>query len=202
MVENRRFKRLNANWVVKLRATRYTDTSVKRMQERIRNISIGGVYIETSVPFDVGTHVDLVFAIPGREGRISTKGIVRWSNDGRSKEHPVGMGIEFLEVSTPTREVLEQYIAADSTKKLLEPILRTPVHCNLLRIYGRKIGGQFKVDVLAQFLACSNAQLLEAINDFSSLRLILFSGDTVEFVKSEDADLAEAIRSWNTAASP
>lgn len=194
--DQRRYKRLNTNWVVRIRATRYTDTSVRRMREHIRNISVGGVYIETSVPLDVGTHIELVFAVPGRPGQVHTKGVVRWSNDGHNKDQPVGMGIEFLEVSTSEREAIQAYIANQGSKEILESLLQTPVHQNLLRLYCRKVGEQFDLDVLASFLSCPKSQLLEAVRDFARMQLVAFSNDTVAFLRPESGELSEAIQRW------
>lgn len=172
------------------------------MKEKIRNISSGGVYIETAVPFDVGTHLDLVFAIPGRPGQYRVKGIVRWANRGDDAGRPVGMGIEFLEVATSTREAIREYVAQETSKQILEPLLKTALHRNLLRIYGRKVGEQYGVDVLAEFLGCTKAALLDTVREFAKRRLMAYSNDVVSFLRPEDGELAEAVERWVRTESP
>lgn len=194
--ENRKFKRLNTNWGVKIRAVKYTETNVRRMQERIKNISIGGVFIETVVPLDIGTHVEFSFQIPGRPGEVHAKGIVKWANDGHLQAMPVGMGIEFLEVATSSKEAIHDYVQTEATKEAMTPLLRTDAHQSLLKIYCRKIGESFPVDVLAQFLGCKPAQLLEAVRDYAAVRLVTFANNTVTFVACEDSELAKSIDAW------
>lgn len=199
--DNRKYKRLATNWGVKIRATKYTETTVRRMQERIKNISTGGVFIETAVPLDVGTHVEFSFQMPGRTDEIHAKGIVKWANAGHLQGMPVGMGIEFLEVATHSKEAIQDYVATESTKEALAPLVRSEAHRNLLKIYCRKIGESFPVDVLAQFLGCKPVQLLDAVRDYAAARLVTFANNTVTFVSCEDADLAKSIDAWYQAAS-
>ncbi|GEM_PF-1923152 len=201
-IEQRRFKRLDTNWVVRIRATRFTDTSIERMRDHIRNVSTGGVFIETTMPFEIGTHVELVFAIPQRTGQFTVKGVVRWSNAGRERNRPLGMGVEFLEVTSSTRAAIEDYIAEAGAKRILEPLVRTTVHRNLLRIHVRRVGEQFNLDVLAQFLGCSKRALQDAVRSFAKLGLITIQNDLVAFVAVKDRELADAIRNWNQATNP
>lgn len=59
---------------------------------RVRDLSIGGVFISTPTPPPVGTIVKLLFALP--EGEVRIEGIVRYA------ESKKGMGLEFTHMGT------------------------------------------------------------------------------------------------------
>ena len=65
---------------------------------RIRNLSFGGVFIETHKPPSVGAKAEIDFLV--EEGRIITKAVVRHV-DGVS-----GMGLEFTGVAQEDRSHL------------------------------------------------------------------------------------------------
>ncbi|MDY6988277.1 MAG: PilZ domain-containing protein [Thermodesulfobacteriota bacterium] len=68
--------------------------------ERIRNISMGGVFIKTSAPVSHGEHVTLIFSLPNKAGPVKINGHVVW----KAAE---GVGVEFKE---PLGEELKQVI--------------------------------------------------------------------------------------------
>jgi hypothetical protein len=55
---------------------------------RVRDLSIGGVFVSTPVPPPVGTTVKLLFAVP--EGEVRVEGVVRYADSKK------GMGVEFV----------------------------------------------------------------------------------------------------------
>jgi hypothetical protein len=66
-----------------------------RNVSRVRDLSVGGVFISTTIPVPVGTEVDLLFTQPEGETRIH--GIVRYA-DGKS-----GVGVEFTRMGEVDR---------------------------------------------------------------------------------------------------
>ena len=62
---------------------------------RIRNLSFGGVFIETQKPQSVGAKAEIDFLV--EEGQIRTKGVVRHVESAR------GMGLEFTGVAQEDR---------------------------------------------------------------------------------------------------
>jgi uncharacterized protein (TIGR02266 family) len=190
--ETRKFKRLDANWVVKLRATQHAELQ----EHRIKNISLGGVFIETTMPLEIGNYIELTFKVPGYSETVCAKGVIRWSNDGRMAGQPVGMGIEFLEVASVAQQAIEGYISSHTRYDVLKPILRSKLHRNFLRLYCGEIGKRFSVDTLMQELECKSAQLLEVVLDFTSFKLVRFSESTVTFLVAETPELAELLKDW------
>lgn len=193
--EQRKFKRLNTNWITRIRATRLTD-SVKLRIEQVKNVSLGGIFVEMQMPFPLETVVEFGFEIPNYAEEIRGRGIVRWSNNGSVKGQPPGMGIEFVEVLTGNKDVIKEYVHGEAAKEFITVLTRSRLHQNLLRFYCRKLGESFPVDVLAQFLGARNADLLECLKDFSLYKIVRFAKDTVTFVAAENAEVAHGIRVW------
>ncbi|HJN75741.1 MAG TPA: TIGR02266 family protein [Myxococcota bacterium] len=60
------------------------------------NISVGGMFIQTDKPLDIGTRFRLRFQVPGRKRPIETYAEVRWSipSETAGPMSP-GMGVQF-----------------------------------------------------------------------------------------------------------
>ncbi len=74
-----------------------------------RDLSIGGLFIETRRPLPKGTLVDLDFFV-GREAReepVHARAVVRWT---RRFFRPRGMGLEFIDVEGLGQTLLESWI--------------------------------------------------------------------------------------------
>ncbi|HUA00154.1 MAG TPA: PilZ domain-containing protein [Candidatus Aquilonibacter sp.] len=63
-------------------------TTGAKTVSRVRDLSIGGVFVSTTAPPAVGAAVKLLFALP--EGEVRIEGIVRYADAKK------GMGIEFV----------------------------------------------------------------------------------------------------------
>lgn len=71
---------------------------------RARNVCLGGIYIATRDPADVGEILDLFFDTP--QGEMQTRAIVRSTHMGR------GMGVEFIGMSFLERRRLHAVLKA------------------------------------------------------------------------------------------
>ncbi|MCK6529265.1 TIGR02266 family protein [Myxococcota bacterium] len=78
---------------------------------RARNISAGGMFVDSPVPLPEGTRVRLSFRLPGG-GPIELTGEVRWTTRiaGQPVPHP-GMGVSFTDVTPEQREAIVRYVA-------------------------------------------------------------------------------------------
>ena len=83
----------------------YTGTNAM-LDHKIRDISIGGLRIETEFLEEIGTEVDLYISLPEINESIEIKGIVAWVKTTPQKN----MGIKFLNLSDKNKAVLEQYL--------------------------------------------------------------------------------------------
>jgi uncharacterized protein (TIGR02266 family) len=70
------------------------------------DISMGGMFIATFVPMQVGTRLSLRFRLP--TGQVITAGIVRWAREGRPGMI-AGMGIEFVDMGELDRAALRRF---------------------------------------------------------------------------------------------
>jgi len=59
-----------------------------------RNISMDGMFINTTCPVPSGTHVNLIFPA-GDNNEVEVAALVVWSR-GKSSYHKPGMGVQFL----------------------------------------------------------------------------------------------------------
>jgi type IV pilus assembly protein PilZ len=58
------------------------------------NISLGGMFVETTEPFPLQTKLQIRFVIPTQPEPIEVTGEVRWIEAG-GPEQPAGMGVRF-----------------------------------------------------------------------------------------------------------
>ena len=84
MVELRRFQRAPIDTPVQFSAK----GSNEREVGRARDISLGGMFIETTKPPPFGAELVVHVTLPGQKAVFAMPGVVRWARDG-------GMGIQF-----------------------------------------------------------------------------------------------------------
>lgn len=76
---------------------------------KARNLSVGGMFIDSPVPAAPGTRLQIGFELPG-VGRVECAGEVRWNTDvaaGRAR-HP-GMGVAFDTLSAEARSLINRF---------------------------------------------------------------------------------------------
>lgn len=113
--EKRAHKRLE----VKEIEVEYT-TGDKFVKDFVKNISLGGMFIETMKPLAPGTIIKLKFIIPGQKVPINLKGEVRWTSypkDVLRRTHPPGMGIKFIDLTERKLSSLRNFIEKLSREK-------------------------------------------------------------------------------------
>ena len=59
-----------------------------RIDARSRDLSLGGMFIETSAPPPYGTPVRVYMTLPGLDAETTVEAVVRWTT-------PIGMGVQF-----------------------------------------------------------------------------------------------------------
>ncbi len=78
-----------------------------------RDISEGGIFIETDSPLDEGSEVRLRFSLPDIDHVFNVKGRVAWINtkdDKRRKDIGNGMGVEFISLADEDKAILSDYV--------------------------------------------------------------------------------------------
>jgi uncharacterized protein (TIGR02266 family) len=75
--------------------------------QRSANVSVGGLYLENSVPHPVGTRMSIRFTLPGDDAPLQLDArIVRIEQAAT-----LGMHLEFLEIPAAATGRLERFIA-------------------------------------------------------------------------------------------
>jgi uncharacterized protein (TIGR02266 family) len=67
----------------------------KKQVTRTRNLSLGGLYVETPFPIPIGTTVQLRFQLPTQPEPVEVAADVRWVVNKGSSTEEIGMGIRF-----------------------------------------------------------------------------------------------------------
>lgn len=199
MAQNRRFIRLRSNLIVKIRRRRPTEQESQAVESRITNISMGGVFIETPDPFEVGTFVELDFTIPRHGDRVHARGTVRWV--GRAEGGAMGMGIEFLEVTVPTRAALGGYLEQRMRAEGMAALTSTRLRQDLLRLHARKVGQTLSLEVLSRFFAGPHEEIIEALGALEQFGLVRTAKDQVTFDRCPEESMRLAVEEW-VAANP
>ncbi len=105
--ENRRSPRIAADVKVDYR------TVGSFITDYTRNISKGGLFVQTSLPLEVGERVRLRLTLPDGDAPFGLDGVVKWVSTLRDKDkHPPGMGIEFVDFDELTKRKLEALVRA------------------------------------------------------------------------------------------
>ena len=82
-------------------------------QDYARNVSLGGIFIETKRPLPAGSTVQLSFGLPGYSGRIRSSGKVVRSvsvEEARAQGVRPGMGIAFEDLSEESKAVIDALV--------------------------------------------------------------------------------------------
>jgi len=96
-LERRKFKRVSF-----LHEIEYEGSGVK-VQRRLVDLSVDGIYIDTTSPLPEGSSIRIKFSLPGGH-IVEVDGVVCYCQPS------VGMGIEFTNLSPQDRAVIEEFV--------------------------------------------------------------------------------------------
>jgi uncharacterized protein (TIGR02266 family) len=77
--------------------------------QRSANLSIGGMFLENTVPHPVGTVINIKFTLPGDTVKVMAKAQIVNASDSDSA---LGMGLKFIDLETSVEERIRSFIAA------------------------------------------------------------------------------------------
>jgi uncharacterized protein (TIGR02266 family) len=107
-VSRREHNRVSTSISVKVRSP----DGRRATTEQIRNISLGGVFIEMDSPLAFGTDIELEFVLPVEARSITCKGFVVWS----TKTSPErggglqGIGVRLMDIGVRDMRTLNEFI--------------------------------------------------------------------------------------------
>ncbi len=104
-IEKRASKRLPIRVMVEY------DSTEDFLIDYTANVSIGGMFIQTNDPLELGTRFRLRFRIPDRRRVIETYGIVRWVvPPGDAGPMVAGMGVQFDGLGPTDKKAVEDLL--------------------------------------------------------------------------------------------
>lgn len=79
---------------------------------KLQDISLGGAYIHSPIPFRVDSPVRLTFCTFRDRTPLEIDGRIAWANPGGIRKHhfPEGAGIQFTNCDDPRRDQLQDYV--------------------------------------------------------------------------------------------
>ena len=79
---------------------------------KLQDISVGGAYIHSPIPFRVDSPVRLTFCTFRDRQPLELDARIAWSNPGGIRKHtfPEGAGVQFTNCDNPKRNQLEDYV--------------------------------------------------------------------------------------------
>ena len=105
----RRFPRVPIDGVARIRKTRpHPQPPSATVDGQVKNISMGGVFIETDRPFSEGDGIEFEMSLKmlGKGRSVNVEGVVRWIGS----KYPRGIGVEFTKVTVPDKKALGNII--------------------------------------------------------------------------------------------
>lgn len=191
-MDPKRFRRITTKWVTHLRSQPVTPSVRLRITEEIRQLQMGGVFIETRMPLSEGAFVKFEFQVPGRKDSYVAEGLVKWSNDGRYEGKPLGMGIEFLSIVSKGMEIG----GGHAVEEAIQELTATPDVQALLAFYASKSGETMPRPAIAQALGVAVDALSGPLEVLAKHGLAQLQGDHVAFRSCTDESLAHSIYAW------
>ncbi len=90
--------------------------------QTIRNISLGGVFVEMADPLPFGVELAMEFHLPGAPRVLKCRGFVVWStktNPERSLSP--GVGIRLMDIGITDMRLLNEFIATELSPQAAKP---------------------------------------------------------------------------------
>lgn len=95
----------------------YGPTQKTILSDFSADLSTGGLYLTTDIPFKLDQRLTLYFSLPGQGSAVRCKARVAWVNQGDSfckAELPQGVGVEFSDLSSENLESISGYLKLEA----------------------------------------------------------------------------------------
>jgi uncharacterized protein (TIGR02266 family) len=76
-----------------------------------RNLSVGGIFVESSDPVAVGTLLSIEFVLPNNKKKLFLKGKVIWSANAENPGELAGMGVNFESLDQASAVEIERTVS-------------------------------------------------------------------------------------------
>lgn len=193
--DRRAYRRIAANFVAAVRTVDGPPEALQELRSRVKNISRGGLFIETDELFPVGSVVEMRLRLGPRASDLRALGVVRWTSSAPGR---AGMGIQFVELEPQQAGELSSYLesssdAADSQEETLKELTRTPLHEAFLKLHAGSMGDALRLAEIARRLDAPQGLVKLVVRSFEAKGLVVSRGEIVEFLVPQDESLRKAI---------
>ncbi|MDQ7778305.1 MAG: PilZ domain-containing protein [Planctomycetota bacterium] len=192
-MDKRKYRRLDTDFLVRIRHISADEKAEAAAISRIENLSLGGVFIATATPLLLNRIVELEFQVPGYSDIVRAKGIVRWSKSTGDKQ---GMGIEFLEVSIPSKVALNGYVVSEATGELARDLTRTDAHRALLKVTVAHWGDRMSRDAVVALVNQPLDDFNACLEDFAKHGVVSIRQGAIEFVAPIEEGVVKALEEF------
>lgn len=132
------------------------------------NLSRGGIFLESTSPPPIGTHVSLQFAVPGA-APVQATGQVVWRREIEDPDGPPGMGIEFQNIGPQLGPMVDDLVVGYQGISVLVVAGSTQDRTALTRLIRSIISS-------AEVMSAADAHLAEALLD-EEIDLVVVEAD-------------------------
>ena len=189
----RRYRRIAADFVASVAERTAAPDVAAELAARIRDISEGGLYVETERLFAVGAMVEVGFRLSDATPPVRVLGIVRWL---RETGEETGMGIEFVQIPRVAAEPVQRFLSEGESAGALGRLTRTGLHQRLLRFYYESRGDSASLAEIAGKVGSSVSLVRPAVRELEQHGLARVEQGEVAFLPAEDGALRRRIDTW------
>lgn len=211
MLNDRKYIRVEIDSISNIKRQAISKEFENELKAKVLNISMGGIYMETTQPLPEGTLFEFEFKLPDSKKTVKAKGMVTWL---LKKNNSSCMGIKFIKISTNDKKAIVAYIelklkekglsldefsgAVGSTPVLagFEGLIKDDMSQSFLKIYFKEIGFDLAIVEIQEKLNCSNDELTQLVKVFEKAGIIHFEKDKINFFYAEDQKLRNQIENW------
>jgi uncharacterized protein (TIGR02266 family) len=101
---------------VPVEAAVHCETSERSMTATARNLSRGGVCVQTDVVLPVGTEINLSWMLPEQDVAITAKAVIAWAHAAAPGTRTPTMGLKFVELSAEQQDAIADFVIGSAKR--------------------------------------------------------------------------------------
>jgi uncharacterized protein (TIGR02266 family) len=172
----RLYKRLPVEMDVSMKPEKVDKKKEEEYLTKLKNLSENGAFVLTDNPPEIGSFVRLEFVLEGSNNKVNVLGVVRWRDMSPGS---VGMGIQFIEVSTKNKNKLSTYVDRKTADETLQVIGKSAMHKTILRQLVKHYGERVPIITIMKSTGTSRMLFNRTIEDFVKLGLVSIERDEI-----------------------
>lgn len=188
--ERRRYKRFRADMDVNVQEARLEEADRRQQIAKLHDVSENGAFIATQDPLEPGTFVDLAFTLEGTNTRVQVLGLVRWQDHTPGQ---VGMGVQFLEVSTGDRRHLNRMVDRQAATEAVQSLAGSAIHRHILKFLMGHWDEEASLEQMMHGTGASRALFERAMKDFEKAGLIERDGPVLYCARPRNEAVEDAL---------